>query len=101
MLSAGEGLFLAGGKTAALTAASGGPSTFLHFFLAPAVDLGRPAETAPAVVRELFRTANPIPDLKPGGYDINIIRRAFSGQKPSNPPPPRSGEGPYVLLSRP
>jgi len=38
----GEGLFIAGGKTAKLTAGSGGPSTFLHFFLAPAVDLGRP-----------------------------------------------------------
>src|SRR6266852_5994032 len=47
MLNAGEGLFIAGGKTAALTAGSGGPSTFLHFFLVPAVDLGRPAETAP------------------------------------------------------
>jgi quercetin dioxygenase-like cupin family protein len=60
-LNAGEGLFIAGGKTAALTAGRGGPSTFLHFFLAPAVDLGRPAETAPAAVTELYRTANPIP----------------------------------------
>jgi quercetin dioxygenase-like cupin family protein len=72
MLNAGEGLFIAGGKTAALTAGSGGPSTFLHFFLAPAADLGRPAETAPATARELYRTANPIPDLKPGGYDLNL-----------------------------
>ena len=72
MLNSGEGLFIAGGKTAALTAGSGGPSTFLHFFLAPAVDLGRPVETAPAAVRELYRTANPIPDLKPGGYDLNL-----------------------------
>jgi quercetin dioxygenase-like cupin family protein len=63
MLNAGEGLFIAGGKTAALTAGSGGPSTFLHFFLAPAVDLDRPAETSPAAARELYRTANPIPDL--------------------------------------
>src|SRR6267378_5188757 len=51
MLNAGEGLFIADGKTAALTAGSGGPSTFLHFSLAPAVDLGRSAETAPAAVR--------------------------------------------------
>src|SRR6266853_5956931 len=71
MLNASEGLFIAGGKTAALTAGSGGPSTFLHFFLVPAVDLSRPAETAPAAVRELYRTAAPIPDLKPGGYDLN------------------------------
>jgi len=69
MLNAGEGLYIAGGKTAALTAGSGGPSTFLHFFLAPATDLDRLAETPPAAVRELYRTANPIPDLKPGGYD--------------------------------
>src|SRR5713101_433155 len=47
-LNAGEGLFIAGGKTAALTAGHGGPSTFLHFFLAPAADLDRPAESAPA-----------------------------------------------------
>src|SRR6202051_3142325 len=32
MLNAGEGLFIAGGKTAALTAGSGRASTFLPFF---------------------------------------------------------------------
>jgi quercetin dioxygenase-like cupin family protein len=87
-LNAGEGLFIASGKTAALTAGSGGPSTFLHFFLAPAVDLGRPAETAPAAVRELYRTANPIPDLQPGGYDLNLTRVTFPALMPSNPPHP-------------
>src|SRR5260370_20211127 len=35
MLNAGEGLFIAGGKTAALTAGSGGPSPFLPLFLSP------------------------------------------------------------------
>src|SRR6478736_5052627 len=84
MLNAGEGLFIAGGKTAALTAGSGGPSTFLHFFLAPAADLDRSAESAPAAVRELFRTAAPIPDLKPGGYDLNLTRVTFPAQMPSN-----------------
>src|ERR1700687_5027778 len=67
MLNAGEGLFIAAGKIAALTAGSGGPSTFLHFFLVPAVDLARPAETAPAAVRVLYRTVNSIPALKSGG----------------------------------
>src|SRR6266700_6647054 len=57
MLNAGEGLFIAGGKTAALTAGSAAPSTFLHSFLAPAADLDRPAVSAPAAVRELYRTA--------------------------------------------
>ena len=98
-LNAGEGLFIAGGKTAALTAGSGGPSTFLHFFLVPAVDLGRPAETAPAAVRELYRTANPIPDLKPSGYDLNLTRVTFPAQMPSNPPHHRSGAALYYIIS--
>ena len=99
MLSDGEGLFIAGGKTAALTAGSRGPSTFLHFFLVPAVDLGRPVETAPAAVRELYRTSTPIPDLKPGGYDLNLIRVTFPAQMPSNPPHHRSGAALYYIIS--
>src|SRR3979490_2851194 len=99
MLNAGEGLFIAGGKTAALTAGSGGPSTSLHFFLAPAVDSGRPAETAPAVLRELYRTVNPIPDLQPGGYDLNLTRVPFPAQMPSNPPHHRSGAALYYIIS--
>ena len=98
-LSAGEGLFIAGGKTAALKAGSGGPSTFLHFFIAPAADLDRPAETAPAVVRELYRTAAPIPDLKRGGYDLNLTRVTFPAQMPSNPPHHRSGAALYFIIS--
>jgi len=99
MLSDGEGLFIAGGKTATLTAGSRGPSTFLHFFLVPAVDLGRPVETAPADVRELYRTETPIPDLKPGGYDLNLTRVTFPAQMPSNPPHHRSGAALYYIIS--
>jgi quercetin dioxygenase-like cupin family protein len=99
MLNAGEGLFIAGGKTAALTAGSGEPSTFVHFFLVPAVDLGRPVETAPAAVRELYRTAAPIPDLKPSGYDLNLTRVTFPAQMPSNPPHHRSGAALYYIIS--
>src|ERR1700730_88957 len=82
MLSAGEGLFIAGGKTAVLTAGSGGSSTFLHFFLVPAVDFGRPVKRAPPAVRELYRTAPPIPDLKPGGYDLNSHESHFRRRCP-------------------
>jgi quercetin dioxygenase-like cupin family protein len=98
-LSAGEGLFIADGKAAALAAGGAGPSTFLHFFLAPAADLDRPAETAPAVVRELYRTAGPIPDLKPGGYDLNLTRITFPAEMPSNPPHHRSGAALYFIVS--
>jgi hypothetical protein len=82
MLNTGAGLVIAAGKTAALTAGRGGPSAFLHFFLAPAVDLGPPAETAPAAARELYCTANPIPDLKPGGYDLNLARHISGADVP-------------------
>jgi quercetin dioxygenase-like cupin family protein len=98
MISAGEGLFIAGGKPASLTG-SGGPSTFLHFFLAPTAELDRPAETAPATVKELYRTAAPIPDLKPGGYDLNLTRVTFPAQMPSNPPHHRSGAALYYIVS--
>jgi quercetin dioxygenase-like cupin family protein len=99
ILNAGEGLFIAGGKTATLTAGRGGPSTFLHFVLAPAVDLGRPVETSPAAVRELYRTANPIPDLKPGGYDLNLTRVIFPAGMPTNAPHHRSGAALYFIIA--
>jgi quercetin dioxygenase-like cupin family protein len=99
MLIAGEGLFIAGGTLAAMNAEGDGPSTFLHFFLAPAVELYRPAETAPATVKELYRTAAPIPDLKPGGYDLNLTRVTFPAQMPSNPPHHRSGAALYYIVS--
>jgi len=99
MINPGEGLFIGAGKTAKLKAGSGMPSTFLHFFLVPAGDLAAPAETAPAVVTEPFRTAAPIPDLRPGGYDLNLTRVTFPAGMPSNAPHHRSGAALYYVLS--
>jgi quercetin dioxygenase-like cupin family protein len=98
-VGAGEGLFIAGGKTAVLKAGSGGPSGFLHFFLVPAGDLDRPVETAPATVKELYRTAAPVPDLKPGNYDLNLTRVSFPAHMESNPPHHRSGAALYFIIS--
>jgi|SRR5271166_84841 quercetin dioxygenase-like cupin family protein len=99
MLNAGEGMFIAAGRTATFKAGGGVPSTFLHFFLAPAADLNGPAEAVPAIVRELYRTAAPIPDLKPGSYDLNLTRVTFPAQMPSNPPHHRSGAALYYIIS--
>jgi quercetin dioxygenase-like cupin family protein len=99
MLSAGEGLFIPGGKTVVLKAGDSGPSIFLHFLIAPTADLDRPVETAPAAMRELYRTAAPIPDLKSGGYDLNLTRITFPAQMPSNPPHHRSGAALYFIIS--
>ena len=99
VLHAGEGLFVAAGKAASLKAGSDEPSTFLYFLLAPAQDRDQPAATAPAIIKELYRTAAPIPDLKPGSYDLNLTRVTFPAQMPSNPPHHRSGAALYYILS--
>jgi quercetin dioxygenase-like cupin family protein len=99
MIHPGEGLFIGAGKTAELKAASGAPSRFLHFFLVPAGNLAATPETAPAVVNELYHTAAPIPDLRPGGYDLNLTRVTFPAGMPSNAPHHRSGAALYCVLS--
>jgi mannose-6-phosphate isomerase-like protein (cupin superfamily) len=96
-LRAGEGLFIGAGKTASLRAGNDEPSVFLHFLLAPAAD--QPVETAPATVKELYRTAAPLPDLKPGRYDLNLTRVTFPARMPSNPPHHRSGAALYYIIS--
>jgi quercetin dioxygenase-like cupin family protein len=98
-LSPGEGLFIAGGSTAKLKAGDGGPSTVLHFLLAPTADLDKPLEAPPAVVQELYRTAAPLPALKPGRYDLNLTRITFPAQMPSNAPHHRSGAALYYIIS--
>jgi quercetin dioxygenase-like cupin family protein len=99
LLNAGDGLFISGGTKADLKAGGPAPSTFLHFFLAPAAELDRPATKAPAAERELYRTAAPIPDLKPGGYDLNLTRVTFPAGMPSNAPHHRSGAALYFIVS--
>jgi quercetin dioxygenase-like cupin family protein len=98
-INAGEGLFVGAGKTAELKAGGSAPSTFLHFFLVPAADVGKPAETAPAVVTQAYRTSAPIPDLRPGGYDLNLTRVTFPAGMPSNAPHHRSGAALYYVIS--
>jgi quercetin dioxygenase-like cupin family protein len=97
-VNAGEGLFIGAGKSAELKA-GGAPSTFLHFFLVRAADLDKPAEAAPAVVKQVYRTPAPIPDLRPGGYDINLTRVTFPAGMPSNAPHHRSGAALYYVMS--
>jgi quercetin dioxygenase-like cupin family protein len=98
-LNAGEGIFIAEGAGAILRAGGGGPSIFLHLLLTPAAALDQLTETAPAAVKELYRTAAPLPDLKPGVYDLNLTRVTFPPEMPSNAPHYRSGAALYYILS--
>ncbi|MBI1774634.1 MAG: cupin domain-containing protein [Proteobacteria bacterium] len=98
-LTAGDGLFIAGGKAALLKAGSAEASTFLHFLLASTGEVDSPLGTAPADVKELYRTAAPIPNLKPGSYDLNLTRVTFPAHMASNPPHHRSGAALYYIIS--
>jgi quercetin dioxygenase-like cupin family protein len=99
MINAGEGVYIGAGKSAELKAAGSAPSTFLHFFLVTAADVDKPAETAPALVKQAYRTSAPIPDLRAGGYDLNLTRVTFPAGMPSNAPHHRSGAALYYVLS--
>ncbi len=98
-LDPGAGLFIAEGTKATLRTTGGKPSTLLHFLLAPATGQGASATAAPAGVRQLYRTASPIPDLKAGAYNFNLTRITFPPHMPSNPPHYRSGAALYDILS--
>ena len=96
-IGAGEGLLIAGGKQVLLKTGSSEPSSFLCFRLVS--DLNQQAEAAPAVVKEIYRTAAAIPDLKPGIYDLNLTRVTFPARMPSNAPHHRSGAALYYIVS--
>jgi quercetin dioxygenase-like cupin family protein len=95
----GDGALIAGGARATLTAAGGASASLLHFVLSPAGDLDRSVTAGTAAVRELYRTAAPIPALKPGAYDLNLTQVTFPAKMPSNPPHYRSGAALYYIVS--
>ncbi len=98
-LNPGEGMFIAGGNLATVKAGADGPSTFLHFLLASAADLDHFVATPPATMQLLYRTTAPLPELKPGRYDLTLTRVTFPAQMASNPPHHRSGAALYYVIS--
>jgi quercetin dioxygenase-like cupin family protein len=50
-------------------------------------------------VQELYRSGAPIPELKPGRYDLTLTRVTFPAQMPSNSPHHRSGAALYYVVS--
>ncbi len=98
-ITSGGGVLIEGGTTAALTAGNGEQSTLLFFLLAPKEALDQPTAAAPATIRELYRTVAPLPELKPGSYELNLTRVTFPPGMPSNPPHHRSGAALYYIVS--
>jgi len=98
-ITGGEGVLIAGGTSASLTAGNGEPSTLLYFLLVPKDALDQPITGAPATVKELYRTPAPLPGLKPGSYELNLTRVTFPPGMPSNRPHHRSGAALYYVVS--
>ncbi len=97
-LRVGQGLFIPRHAMAQLQAA-GRSSILLRFSLESPGDLSRANQTAPAAVSVLYTTTDPIPDLKPGRYDITLTRSSFPAGMPTNRPHHRSGAALYYILS--
>jgi quercetin dioxygenase-like cupin family protein len=97
-VSAGEAKTITGGG-GVLIAGNGEQSTLLYFLLAPKEPLDQPVAFAPATVKELYRTVAPLPELKPGSYELNLTRVTFPPGMPSNPPHHRSGAALYYIVS--
>jgi quercetin dioxygenase-like cupin family protein len=98
-LAKSDGVLVAQGKSTIFKSAPGKPAEFLHFVLSTAGELNAPMESPPAVVKELYRTASPIPGLKSGPYEFTLVRVAFPPRFPLNPLHHRSGAALYYIFS--
>jgi quercetin dioxygenase-like cupin family protein len=98
-ITGGEGVLVPGRTTPFLTAGNGEQATLLYFLLVPKEALDQPVAATPATVNELYRTAAPLPELKPGSYELNLTRVTFPPGMPSNPPHHRSGAALYYIVS--
>jgi quercetin dioxygenase-like cupin family protein len=98
-LRVGDALLLEAGKVHSLTAVDSEPAVLLHYVLAPSSELDRAAPGESATVTELYRTAAPIPHLKPGPYEFSLTRVSFPPRMAANAPHYRSGAALYYILS--
>lgn len=97
-LRQGDGLLVTASKVHSFTAAAAEPAIFLHYVLGRAEELDRAAEQEPAIVTELYRSAEPIPQLKPGPYEFTLTRVTFPPRMAPNVPHYRSGAALYYIL---
>ncbi len=95
----GDALFVASGKSVMVRTAGSESTTFLHYLLLRAADLGLTTVGAPAAVTELYRSREPIPGLKPGPYELTLTRVTFPPKLPLNPPHRRSGAALYYVVA--
>jgi len=93
-----DAVLVEAGKAHSMSASGSQAVQFLHFVLARSNELDPAAEQPPAVVTEIYRTPQAIPDLKPGRYEFTLTRVSYPRMDP-NPPHYRSGAALYYVRS--
>ena len=85
------------GQTATLSASGSAPSDLLLFVLTARPNQLPPLDR-PAIVKELYRTPDPLPDLRAGPYEFSLARVTFPAAMPATSAHYRSGAAlDYVL----
>jgi quercetin dioxygenase-like cupin family protein len=97
-LQPGDALVVTADKVHTFVAASAEPAIFLHYVLGRGEELDRSIERAPAIVTELYRSAESIPRLKSGPYEFTLTRVTFPPRMAPNVPHYRSGAALYYVL---
>jgi quercetin dioxygenase-like cupin family protein len=97
-LKAGDALLVTAGSLHSFTAASTEPALFVHWVLGRADELNDATEREPALVTELYRNSEPIPELKSGPYEFTLTRVTFPPRMAPNVPHYRSGAALYYIL---
>lgn len=98
-LEHGSAVFVTAGQRVTLTASAGAPAVALHFVLAPASQLDTTGHARPTMTTELYRTRDPVPNLKPGAHEFTLIRVSVDKGVPRPPMHQRSGAALYYVLS--
>jgi quercetin dioxygenase-like cupin family protein len=93
-----DAVLVAADSTYSLRSSAAEPALFLHFVLGRSTDLDKAAEHSPAVVTEIYRSSQAIPDLKPGRYEFTLTRVSYPRMTP-NVPHYRSGAALYYIRS--
>jgi quercetin dioxygenase-like cupin family protein len=93
-----DAVLVAANNAYSLKSSATEPALFLHFVLGQSTELSQAAEHSPAVVTELYRSPQAIPDLKPGRYEFTLTRASYPRMTP-NLPHYRSGAALYYIRS--
>ncbi len=97
-LAEGAGALIAASQTVIIRASASEPADLLLFLLTARPNQRRPVLDRPAVVKELFRTSDPLPGLQEGPYELSLARLTLPAGAAAGPAYSRSGAAlDYIL----